>query len=42
MPTEDLKMLDEMYSDPDFVAFVNEIDEKNMEEMMNDYATKFQ
>lgn len=42
MPTEDFEMLTEMYSDPDFLAYLEEIEEKEMEEMMADFATQYQ
>ena len=40
MSSQDMNMLDELYSDPEFLAYIKEEEEKAMEIMMADFATQ--
>ena len=42
MPTEDMEILEEMYSDPDFLAYLEELEEEKMQEMMKDFEPLYQ
>ena len=36
------EMLNELYSDPDFLAHIEEEEERALETMMEDFATQYQ